>query len=68
MRIKCEINEGELENDEGRQVPAVFAECSRCHNVTESFGTSSQSILRCLVLMREECPRDERNFYVGEGG
>jgi hypothetical protein len=29
-------------------------------------GTHDQSRLRCLALLREECPRDENNFYVEE--
>lgn len=63
-RVKCEIEETELENDQGRSIPGVTATCTRCDHQTESFGTSDASILRCLALMREECPEDEYNFYV----
>jgi len=64
MKITCTIGEIEIEDDNGRQVSATSAECSRCHHETTSFGTASASIRRCLVLMREECPNGERNFYV----
>lgn len=47
--------------------PGVCATCSECDHETESFGTSDRSIKRCLVLMREECPLGEENFYVEEG-
>jgi hypothetical protein len=35
---------------------------------TESYGTSEASVRRCLVMLREECPRGERNFYVDADG
>lgn len=67
MRIKCEVEDIELENDEGLEVPAVCVTCSRCHHATESFGTEGPSIRRCLAMLREECPEGESNFYVAEG-
>ena len=63
MRVDCTIEEEELENDEGRPQEGVTATCSRCDHQTQSFGTSDKSIKRCLVLMREECPNGEENFY-----
>ena len=63
--IKCSIEECELEGDYG-VIPGITATCSRCDHETESFGTSEASRRRCLVLMREECPRGERNWYVDE--
>jgi hypothetical protein len=76
MRVKCDIEEIELNGgfDPGiglvgnfRSTPGVQATCSRCNHATESYGTDSPSIRRCLVLMREECPREESNYYVAEG-
>jgi len=67
MKVECTINETELENDSGRTVDGVIAECSRCGHCTQSFGTSEASRRRCLVLLRENCPKDEKNFYVEEG-
>lgn len=63
--VTCELTEVELQGDYG-DVPSIVAVCSRCGNETESFGTGEASVRRCLVLMREECPRRERNFYVSE--
>jgi hypothetical protein len=63
MRVRCEIQETELDGDYG-SVAGVSARCSRCGHETQSFGTSEASIKRCLVLMREECPESEQNFYV----
>lgn len=65
-KIECSIEEIALENDYGIEVPSVQATCSRCGHTTESYGTSDDSILRCLALMREECPKGKNNFYVEE--
>lgn len=64
MRVTCDIGETELGGDYG-PVPGTAATCTRCGHTTESFGTSAASERRCLVLMREECPAGEANFYAG---
>lgn len=66
MRISCKVEEVTLENEEGVELDGVSAECPRCGHTTESFGTAPTSIRRCLVLLREECPNRENNFYVDE--
>lgn len=66
MKIICEIEETEIENDTGRMVEGVVAICSECDHMVESFGTGQPSINRCLVLMNKECPQGENNFYVQE--
>ena len=63
VRIEASIDEIELETEEGGMVAAVQATCSRCGHETTSYGTSDKSITRCLVLLREECPKGENNFY-----
>lgn len=65
MRVTCTIEEIELDGDYGT-IPSVSATCSRCQHSTESFGTEEASITRCLVLLREECPNNEHNFYVAD--
>lgn len=62
--IHCSIEQCDLMNDNGNYVPGVEATCPKCGHVTQSFGTGERSVKRCLVLMREECPNGERNFYV----
>lgn len=66
-RVECEIEEVELENDEGYPVDGIRATCGKCGHETESFGTTGASVRRCLALMHEECPRGESNYYMGEG-
>ncbi len=64
MRVPCDIGYVDLENDDGYEVEGVCATCPRCGHETESYGTSDASVHRCLVLLREECPNDERNYYL----
>lgn len=65
MRVTCEIEEIDLPGTEtDTDVPSIRATCGRCGHETESYGTTDRSVARCLVLMREECPYNETNFYV----
>ena len=50
------------------KVDGVEATCSRCGHATEAFGTCDASVRRCLVALREECPRGEQNFYFAADG
>lgn len=68
MNIKCEIDDVTLVNAEGYAVKSVCATCTRCGHEEESFGTSDASVVRCLVLMRENCPGGSRHFYVEDDG
>lgn len=63
MLIDCTITTGTQPNDSGKEIESTFAKCSKCGHETSSFGTSDGSLKRCLVLMRSECPRGQRNFY-----
>lgn len=61
-RVTIQLSEEMLDGDHG-SVDGIVADCSRCGHRTESFGTTESSALRCAALMREECPRGEKNFY-----
>jgi hypothetical protein len=63
-RVKVDIEEQTLRNDEDVPVEGVVATCVECGHQTESFGTGSASRRRCLALLRDECPQDENNFYI----
>jgi len=67
-RVKCTVSEITMQNDSGIDVNSVEACCMKCGHTTRSFGTGENSRKRCLVLMREECPNQEGNFYVDDGG
>jgi len=64
-RIKVKIIEDTVEEG-GRTGPGVTATCLECDHTTQSFGTKEGSRKRCLVLMRDECPNGDENFYVDE--
>ena len=66
MKVFCEIDEIDVTKEGGFTVKSVMATCSRCNHTTESYGTSEKSIKRCLVMMREECPEGEENYYTTE--
>lgn len=67
-KIECEIEEITIENDDGKEVDSIRATCTKCGNVTESYGTGERSIKRCLYLMRDSCPWGEDNYYVDQEG
>lgn len=56
--VFCEIDEEDIDG-----VDSVCAYCTKCGHQTDSYGTDEASVLRCLALMREECPNNERNWY-----
>ena len=66
MRVECEVEYVELENDHGGFQEGVKVTCSRCFHEEESYGTSDRSIRRCFVLMKENCPNGESNYYCQE--
>jgi hypothetical protein len=52
--------------ERGRMQPSVRVTCGRCDHSVTSFGTGPKSISRCLMLLKEQCPEGETNFYVTE--
>jgi hypothetical protein len=62
MRVSCEIVEVTLDGDYS-EVESVEAICSRCDHSEQSYGTGDDSVRRCLVMLRENCPLGENNFY-----
>jgi hypothetical protein len=78
MKMKSQLHNGKQiqahiwcdlgENEEGKLQPCTFAQCVRCGHQTMSFGDGDSSETRCLALLRDECGRNESNFYVGVHG
>ena len=66
MRVEVSVEEIQLRGDHGGVVPGLCLRCDRCDHEVEVFGTSDRSVRRGLVMLRDECPRDESNFYVAE--
>lgn len=61
-KVKFGICEADLDGDYGT-VEGYEVECERCGHCVEVFGTSEASIARAAVMLRDECPRGENNFY-----
>ena len=58
------IEESTIETIEGSEVEGITVSCDRCDHSVEVFGTSDASEKRGCVMLREDCPRDEKNFYM----
>ena len=65
--IIAEVEEIEMEGDEGGTIPGLAVTCSHCGHSVEVFGTSEASAKRGAVMLREECPEGKGNFYKVEG-
>jgi hypothetical protein len=61
-KIAVEVEDTELEGDHGL-VDGIEVTCSKCGHSVEVYGTSDASIQRGCVMLRDECPEDENNFY-----
>lgn len=62
MRVTVEIYETTTEGDYG-EVPCLDLTCTRCGHSVEVYGTEEASAKRGALMLREECPRGESNFY-----
>ena len=56
--------DGVFDEKRGVEVAGTHAECMKCGHVTKSFGVKEGSAKRCLVLLKQECPKGENNYYV----
>ena len=65
MKITVEVEEDELDGDYG-SVSGLRITCPRCGHEVEVFGTDERSAKRGAVMLREECPRGESNYYVAD--
>ena len=61
--IPCDVEKVDINNEKDQPVPSICLTCTKCGHQTESYGQRGRSLRRCLAMMKEECPRDEKNFY-----
>jgi DNA polymerase-3 subunit epsilon len=64
VKVEVKIVEKVLEGDNGNDVLGIEAACTRCGHTVEVFGTGEASIKRGCAMLRDACPRGERNFYM----
>jgi hypothetical protein len=62
MRVTVSVSEEDLDGDYGT-VPGICLSCSRCGHQVEVFGTEEASRGRGAIMLREECPNGENNYY-----
>lgn len=63
MKVCATLDTTYLPGDYVDDVESTEARCSRCGHTTESFGTSTASERRSLMMLRKECPLGESNLY-----
>jgi hypothetical protein len=64
MKVDCSVEDIEKDGDESDVgVPSVCITCGRCDHSVEVFGQSMRSVRRGLVMLRDECPESESNYY-----
>lgn len=66
MRVKVEVTEIELAGDHGTTINSIEVICSRCSHRVEVYGTSDRSVRRGCIMLRQECPQEEENYYANE--
>jgi hypothetical protein len=62
MKINVEIDHSDVDGDYG-PVDGLCLVCKRCGYEVKVAGTREDSARRGAVLLREECPMNENNFY-----
>ena len=62
MKVIVEICESTAQGDYG-DVHCLDLTCSRCGHSVEVYGTEEASAKRGAMMLREECPNSENNFY-----
>jgi hypothetical protein len=61
-KVKAEVDEIYIEGDY-TEVPSVSVTCSKCGHQVSVFGRSDASRRRGAVMLKEECPEGETNYY-----
>lgn len=63
MKVECDVVFQDVENESGRLVAGVAVSCARCGHTVEAYGTTERSVRRCFMLLKEQCPNGESNYY-----
>ena len=62
MKVSVEVYETTTEGEYG-DVPCLDLTCPRCGHSVQVYGSEEASAKRGALMLREECPRGENNFY-----
>ena len=61
-KVSATVSYVDLDGYDG-VVEGVELTCERCGHSEESYGAGETSVNHCAVLLRENCPRKENNYY-----
>lgn len=64
MKVSVEIFEDYFEGDYGNDVAGLTVKCSKCGHFVEINGQGDASAKRGAMMLKEECPEYEDNYYV----
>jgi hypothetical protein len=62
--VECTVEDVDLEGEEGQIIPGVLVTCGRCKYSVEVFGQEARSHRRGFIMLREDCPMRQSNYYV----
>jgi hypothetical protein len=62
-RVLVNVDWEEVETENGYPVDGYRVTCSRCGHYVDVCGSTQASMRRGAVMLKEECPRGESNFY-----
>ncbi|MGC1469818.1 MAG: hypothetical protein WA793_10590 [Sphingorhabdus sp.] len=62
MKVEVDIMSTEVDGEYGL-VEGLRVSCERCGHEVTVFGTGSASARRAAIMLRDECPNEENNFY-----
>jgi hypothetical protein len=63
MRVTVTIQQEAIEGDYGGYVDGLRLTCSKCGHEVTVFGTETASARRGAIMLRDECPDGNSNFY-----
>lgn len=63
-KVEITVEDAMVDNGRGGESPGVKATCSECDHEVECLGRTQRSVKRCAMLLKEECPNNEDNFYL----
>lgn len=63
MKVSLDTVEDQIDGDYGGSVDGLRLTCTRCGHEVTVFGTGGASARRGALMLRDECPNGESNFY-----
>ena len=62
-KVECTLAQTIYRKHKAGRYDKTVVRCTECGHAQESSGSGDGSIRRCLAMLKQSCPRGERNFY-----